>query len=176
MTAICSLLMVWLASRSGALSMRTRLGAAASRRNVGARKPAVWEAAVLLPCGLAAGVEEGHDREHASVVVGAGRQVQLRHHALDVLFDRALADPEVVGDADVRSALRHQAKNVAFARGQVGKRVAPAPSPHQLLDQRRIDHATALDDPLDGVDELVAVADAILEQVADAVTVPEQLA
>src|SRR6266487_669477 len=82
--------------------------------------------------GSAAGVEEGDDREYASVVVGAGGQVQLRHHALDVFFDRAFADPEVVGDSDVRSALGHQAENVAFAGGQVGERVAPVSPAHQL--------------------------------------------
>src|SRR5690349_8857905 len=128
MTAICGLPSVRFAAFSGVLNMRTSLGALGSVRNVATFRSWVWEAAVFAAVErVAARVDERDDREDASVVVGSRRQVQLCHHALHVLFDRALAYPELMSDADVRPPLRHLAENVALTCSQLGQRVVPAP-------------------------------------------------
>src|SRR5690348_8351391 len=105
--------------------MRTTVGASQLRRNVGVLIRAVWQAAVLLGA-LAAGVQEGNDGEDASVVVWPCRQVELRHHALDVLLDRAFADPEMMRDSHVRSPLSHQSEDVAFSACELREWVMPS--------------------------------------------------
>ena len=60
------------------------------------------------------------------------------------------------------------AEHLALARREHVERVVDAARGDELLDERRVDHRAALDDPLQRVGELVDVGDAALEQVAAA--------
>src|SRR6185312_7172631 len=48
------------------------------------------------------------DREHAPVVVGVQRQIQLHEDRVDVLVDGLGGDDQLAGDRGVRPALRHE--------------------------------------------------------------------
>ena len=103
-------------------------------------------------------------------------QAELAEDARDVLLDRAQRDDELVGDPLVGAALGHQLEHLALARGERGERVvAPVPG-EQRRDDDRVDRRAAVRDAPHGADELLDVADAVLEQVAGALgRVGEQL-
>jgi hypothetical protein len=92
-----------------------------------------------------------------------------------MLLHRALGDPQPPGDAGVGAALGHQGEHLPLPRAEGGKGVVPVTGRHQLGHQRRVDHRPALGDPLEGVDELLHVGDAALEQVPDPPAAGQQL-
>jgi hypothetical protein len=92
-----------------------------------------------------------------------------------VLLDRALGDPELMGDAGVRAALRHEREHFPLARREVLERILNAAGGDELLDEGRIDDRCAVDDPLEGLGELVDVRDAALQQVAAPLAAREQV-
>ena len=56
--------------------------------------------------------------------LGAGAQAELFKKGVDVLFDRALGDEELLADFLIREALGQQVQHLAFAlaQGVVGRR------------------------------------------------------
>ena len=73
-----------------------------------------------------------------------------------------------VADALVGVALGHQREHLALALGELVERPLRAPRAHQPRHDRRVDHALALVDPAQRVDQHREVGHALLEQVADA--------
>ena len=73
-----------------------------------------------------------------------------------------------VGDPDVRPALGHRREDLALARREARQRVVGAVADHELGDDLRVERRAAAGDPPQGVHELADVADAVLQQVADA--------
>ena len=86
----------------------------------------------------------------------------------DVLLDGADGQRERLGDARVGAALGHQPEHLELARCQALERAVRAAAGEELRDDLRIERGAALGDPADGVDELVHVHHAVLQQVADA--------
>ena len=77
-------------------------------------------------------------------------------------------DPEQLGDPDVRAALGHRRQHLALAWRQRGERVVGRLPDHELGDHLRVEGRTAAGDAPQRIHELADVADAVLEQVADA--------
>ena len=90
-----------------------------------------------------------------------------------MLADSGLRDDELPGDRGIGVSLGHQCEDLAFARRQLGQRVTA--TAHELADDLRVDDRPAGGDPAQRVDELLDVADAVLEQVADVPAVPGDL-
>jgi hypothetical protein len=90
--------------------------------------------------------------------------------APDVLLDRGVGDEERLGDAVVRLSLGHLREHVALTRRQAVQRTT-APASQHAPHHDRVERGAALGDALDRIDERRDVADALLEQVADAVRV-----
>jgi hypothetical protein len=109
------------------------------------------------------------------VIILGLRQLQLHHDAAHVLFDRPLGHPELVPDPGVRPAFRHQRQHFTLARGQDPERITGAAGSDQFVNQHRIHHGGAADDPLHGLDEFRHVEDAALEQVAAALPAGQQV-
>jgi hypothetical protein len=106
------------------------------------------------------------DREDAAIGRIVQGQVELAEDRAEVLADRALADHQGRGDRGVGLALGHQREDLLLAGGQPGQRVASVPD--QLPYDLGVDDGAALGHPAHGVDELLDVADAFLEEIADA--------
>src|SRR6266851_5036702 len=87
----------------------------------------------------------------------------------DVLADGRFGDDELAGDRGVGVPLGDEGEDLALARRQGGQRVA-AP-PEQLADDLRVNGGPAEGDAAQRGDELLNVADPVLEQVADAAAV-----
>ena len=84
--------------------------------------------------------------------------------------------PSSAAMPDVRPALGHRREDLALARRERGERVVGPVPDHQLGDHLGIEGGPAAGDAPQGVHELADVADAVLEQVADAAgAVGEQL-
>jgi predicted MFS family arabinose efflux permease len=77
--------------------------------------------------------EEGDDGEHASMGVAVGRQVELPEDRADVRLHRVLREPELLRDAGVGLALRHQPEDFSLARRQRRQRVSLLRRRQQLL-------------------------------------------
>jgi hypothetical protein len=71
------------------------------------------------------------------------------------------------GDAGVGTSLGHQVQHLALARSQSVQWVTGA-AQQQLGDDLGVQDGAARRDPAQGVDELLDVGDALLEQMADA--------
>jgi hypothetical protein len=120
-------------------------------------------------------VEKGEHGQAAPVVVGGLRDAQLHENAAHVLLDRALRDPQLVGDAGIRPALGHESQHFSFPRREVLQGVVDTAGGEQFLDESRIDDRGALEDPVERGEEVLHVADPVLEQVAGAPSAREQL-
>ena len=101
------------------------------------------------------------------MIVGAGRQAELREDAGHVLLDRAQGHEHPIGDRLVRAALCHQLEDFALTRRDLVERVVLALPPEQPADDLGIERRAAVGNSPDGGAELVQVGDAILEEVAD---------
>ena len=105
------------------------------------------------------------------MVVGGGGQAQGAKDALDVLLDRVLGHEQPLGDRLVRAALAPSTRSTSrsrLVRCSSGSSPCRGPS-DELLDDARVEHRSAVPDPLDARGQLVEVRDALLEQVADPV-------
>ena len=106
-------------------------------------------------------------REDAAMPVGPV-QVELAEDRADMGLDGPLREPELLGDARVRPALRHQAEHLALARRQLIERVVSRRRDEELLHDLRVERAAAAAHALRSFEELVHVEDAVLQQVAEA--------
>ncbi len=84
-----------------------------------------------------------------------------------MLLDGTLGDPQSLRNPGVRSSLRHQLQHLTLPSRQSLEPVLAAPHPHELLHDRRIDHRTAVDHPIDRVNEVVNPRDPVLQDIAD---------
>src|SRR3954465_12115796 len=117
---------------------------------------------------LPAQVEQ--DRLDPPVDVALLGEAELREDRVGVLLDRSLREDEGLGDRRVRFAGRHLVEDLGLPRGQtveIGLR-AGGSRRHELFDDLRIDDRAAVGDLADGVDQLVDVADPLLQQVGPA--------
>src|SRR5271166_3889790 len=87
------------------------------RRAAGARGGLVIGVVVMAMSPFSSRAEIAQNGEHATVVAVTRRQPELGEDVVDVLFHRAAADDERVGDGGVGPALGHQGEHLALARG-----------------------------------------------------------
>ena len=81
-----------------------------------------------------------------------------------MVADRFLGDHHVCGDRGVGAAFGHQAQYVSLSWSEGGQGV---PSAQELCDDLRVHDGAAGGDLADGVDELLYVADAVFQEVAN---------
>src|SRR3954451_8456806 len=111
--------------------------------------------------------EEGEHGEDAAVVVFGVAEMQLLEDGLGVAFDGSRAEVELSRDGSVRAAFGDERQHGALAVGEVVEDRAAAPG-DEAVDDAGVERGASGGDALDGGDELGDVADAVLEQVADA--------
>jgi DNA-binding response OmpR family regulator len=114
-------------------------------------------------------LEIAQDREHAPVVVGVQRQVQLHEDRVDVLVDSLGRHDQLAGDRGIGPALRHQRQYLTLARRQPGHRLIAV-----VVGKHAGHHVRVKDGPPAGhlpdrVDEHADFRDAVLEEVSDAI-------
>src|SRR3954453_13860679 len=107
------------------------------------------------------------DGEDAAVVVLIRRQAELGEDGRDVLLHAALAELELVADRLVRAALGDQAQHLALARAEGGQPSGLAAARQQPGDDLGVEGGAACRYAPQRVGELLAVADAVLEQVSE---------
>src|SRR4051794_29799388 len=107
------------------------------------------------------------DGEDAAIVVLVRRQAELGEDGRDVLLHAALAELELVADRLVRAALGDQAQHLALARAERGQRSGLAAARQQPGDDLGVEGGAACRYAPQRVGELLAVADAVLEQVSE---------
>src|SRR3954447_647777 len=110
-------------------------------------------------------VEERDHREHPAVVVAGLGQAELRQDAVHVLLNGSLRDPEAPADAGIGAPLGHQREHLALATGELLERILDIPRRHELLNQTGVDDRTTTTYSPQGVEELVDIGNATLEQV-----------
>ena len=108
------------------------------------------------------------------VIVGLWHS-QLDQDAAHVLFNGALGDPELPGDARIGPALGHEREYLTLPWGQSVKRIVAVPGGDEFLHEAGVDDNAAARYPSQSVDELLYVGDAALEEVADALAAGEEL-
>jgi hypothetical protein len=108
------------------------------------------------------------------VVPGLG-QPELSEDVVHVLLDGSLRHPQLMGDPGVRTSLGHQREHLPLPRAEHVERILDAARGDKLLDERRIDDRAALDDPIDGVDELLDVGHPALQEIAAALAARQQV-
>ena len=101
------------------------------------------------------------------MVVGGLGDVELLEHETNVRLDGLGAQEQRLADRRVGAALGHQPEHLALAFGEVVERIALSRAHHEAGDDRRIDHAVAVDDALEGIGEDGHVRHPVLEQVTD---------
>src|SRR2546429_4405271 len=97
------------------------------------------------------------DGEHSPGFGSRRGQPKLREDARDVLLHGAKRDYELVGDALVRVALRHQVEYRAFTRSQLLQRIFVAASREERGHDDRIDCGATSRDALHRPNELLDV-------------------
>ena len=103
----------------------------------------------------------------AKVVIRSKESLVALRPAGDVLLDRRLRERQRLPDAGVAAALGHLAQDVELARRQVGDRGVGAarPAGDERLHDAVVDGRAARDGGPQGAQQLVEVADALLQQV-----------
>lgn len=107
-------------------------------------------------------------RKHSTRLASGGGEPELAEDARDVLLDCSQRDHEAVRDPLVRAAARHQFKNLALPPSELINRIVCSLPREQRRDDDRVERRSAVADAPHGGREFPHVADAILEQVADA--------
>jgi hypothetical protein len=102
------------------------------------------------------------------VVVGGDVQVEPGEDAVHMGLHRLGAEEQALADGLVGAALGHEGEHLALSLGQLLDGIARASSADQLRHHLRINHRSTGGNAAHGVDHLVHVGDAVLEQVADA--------
>ena len=100
------------------------------------------------------------------MVVGRLLELELHEHVVDVGFDRLVAHHEPSGDRVVRSAFGHQAQHFVFTLGQLTERIGVTAASYQTRDDRRIDDALPLRDPVEGIGEDGDIREPFLEEIS----------
>src|SRR5215213_6686893 len=111
--------------------------------------------------------EEGEHGEDAAVVVFSVAEIQLLEDGLGVALDGSRAEVELSRDGAVGPAFGDEREHGALAVGEVVEERPAAPG-DEAVDDAWVERGASGGDALDGGDELGDVADAVLEQVADA--------
>ena len=99
---------------------------------------------------------------------------RLRAHAelgedrRDVLLDRGGRDHQHLRDALVRAPFGHQLEHLALARRELVEGALLALAAEELLDDLRVDRGAAASDAPHGLEEVVDLEHAVLQQVAEA--------
>ena len=101
------------------------------------------------------------------MIVGRGRKPELREDAADVRLDGLRADHELLADAVVRAALRHQAEHFALARAEIGERILFTTAAEKLAYDLRVDGRAAVRHAPHRVEELVDLEHAVFQQVTE---------
>src|ERR1051326_8637258 len=102
----------------------TPIARAIQRPGVMRRRPGACGGPVTGPVTVfkayprSSGAQVAQHGEDATVVAVAGRQPELGEDVVDVLFHRAAAHHERIGDGGVGPALGHQGEHLPLARGQ----------------------------------------------------------
>ena len=96
------------------------------------------------------------------------RDAQLGEDARDVLLDRPQRDHHRVGDPLVRVPGGHELEHLPLAGRERGERVVASSLRDQPRHDERVERRAAVGDPPHRRDELLDVADPVLQQVADA--------
>ena len=92
-----------------------------------------------------------------------------------MLFNGALGDPKLPGDARIGPALGHEREYLTLPWGQSVKRIVAVPGGDEFLHEAGVDDNAAARYPSQSVDEFIYVGDAALEEVADALAAGEEL-
>src|SRR5918999_1638581 len=112
--------------------------------------------------------EEHQHREHAPRLAPGGRQPELAEDARDVFFDGPHRDHELVRDPLVGAARGHQLEHLALPRRE-GRQGIVVPLPRQQgRDDDWVQRGPAVRDAPHRPDEVVHLADAVLQQIPDA--------
>src|ERR1700689_3666791 len=107
---------------------------------------------------------------------GSRRQPELGEDARHVPLDGGDGDDQRVCDSPVGATLSHQREHLAVPRSESVDWTALSTSADQPGDDLRVQHGPARSHAPDGVDEARDIADAMLEEVADALgTIGEKL-
>src|SRR5262245_2976488 len=107
--------------------------------------------------------EHGEDAPAAVQRLG---QPELHEDAADVALHRLGAEDADLRDPPVGMPLRHEAEDLALARGQLVERPRLAGPVEQPVDDRGVEYALAVRDPPERVAQDTRVTDAFLQQVA----------
>nr|WP_311736924.1 hypothetical protein [Streptomyces sp. Ag109_G2-6] len=102
-----------------------------------------------------------------------GWESELQEDVADVLVHGPLGDDEPIGDLGVAVSLGHHREYLAFAFRQPAQGVAARRE--ELTDHFGVERGAAGRHPVEGVEEVVDAGDPVLEQVADAGAVGDQL-
>src|SRR5690348_15645839 len=137
-----------------------------SRRQACSADRATGEGGVRVS-GVRSGAQIQQYGEHAARLATRRRDAELGEDAGDVLLRGPQRDDQVVRDALVGGAGRHQLQHLTFARGQYGEWVVAASSLQQGGHDLRIDGRAAGGNPPYGAGEVLDVADPVLQQVPD---------
>jgi hypothetical protein len=108
--------------------------------------------------------EQREHREHAAIVVFRRTQAKLFEDRLHVSLDGSRAEVELFRDRAVRAAFGDQCEHSALALGELIEGRAPV-AVDEALDDLWIEGGPAPGDPLDRVDEVRDVPNAVLEEV-----------
>src|SRR6185295_7800721 len=117
--------------------------------------------------GRGSGTEVEQHCEHATRVASRRGEAKLAEDRRDVLLDRSKRDHELVRDSLVGSAFGHEGEHLSLTRRQLVERVLASLPREQGRDDDRIEGRAAGCNSLNGADELVEIADPVLQQVAD---------
>src|SRR3954454_15670782 len=107
------------------------------------------------------------------IVIALGK-AELGEDAVNMLGERTLGHPQTACDPGGRAALGHERERLALARLQFVERVVDAPCCNELLNERWVDNRTSSDDALDGLEKVVHVSDAALQQITASLATCEE--
>ena len=113
------------------------------------------------------GLEVAEDGEYPAVVGVRRGQAKFAEDVPDVLFDGPLRHHQDPSDRGVGAALGHQREYLAFPGGECAEAFVAAAGPQKLRDDLGVQGGTPGGHPAERFDELLDVADAVLEQVPD---------
>src|SRR5688572_16211626 len=105
----------------------------------------------------ASGAEKREHGEHATVVVRARGQAELREDARHVLLDRPERDEHALGDRLIRASFRHELEHLALARREQVEWIVASLAAYQLAHDGGIERRAAVGDPPNRGAELLEV-------------------
>jgi hypothetical protein len=112
--------------------------------------------------------QEGQDGQDPTVIVGHLLELELREDLGDVGLDRLRTEGQCVTDPPIRAAFGYKGEHLALSFGQLGKPVSISRTFEQPRDDRRVDHALALRNPLEGIGQHGHIRNAFLQEISNA--------